>query len=466
MNTPSAAYQILIRVRLTNVPGVLGALATTIGERGGNIAVVEGFEAKGASIERSMCVNCRDEDHQQVIVDAIEELDGVELLEWYDRTFRMHEGGKIETEPLCSVADRDDLSMAYTPGVARVCMNIAENPATAFEHTIKKNTVAIVSDGTAVLGLGDIGPLAAMPVMEGKALLFKEFAGVDAFPICLDTTDPDEIVETVERIAPSFGGINLEDIASPAAFDIEDRLKASLDIPVFHDDQHGTAVVTLAALTNALKLVDKELADLRVVISGIGAAGVAIGKILLNAGVGYVIGTDRQGAIWAGRDGLNVAKQWFAENTNADRIEGPISDVMEGADVFVGVSAPGLITAADIRRMNSDPIVFAMANPDPEIRPEDADGLATVMATGRSDYPNQINNVLAFPGIFRGALDVGATQITENMKLAAATAIAQVIPDAEITPDYIVPSVFDRTVVEHVAPAVAEAARADQVLRG
>ncbi len=465
MGKTTAAYQIHLHVRLSNAPGVLGALATTVGRLGGNIAVVEGFEAKGRVVERGICVNCRDVAHQNEIVDALGEVDGIEVLHWYDRTFRMHEGGKIETEPLASVGDADDLSMAYTPGVARVCLAIAKDKALAHQYTIKRNTVAIVSDGTAVLGLGDIGPEAAMPVMEGKALLFKEFAGVDAFPICLDTKDPDEIVETVERLAPTFGGVNLEDIASPGAFDIEERLKASLDIPVFHDDQHGTAVVTLAALQNSLKIAGKKMEDLRIVISGVGAAGVAIGKILLNAGVGYVIGVDRQGAIWTGRDNLNKPKMWFAENTNEDRIEGSISEVMRGTDVFVGVSAAGLLQPADVRSMNADPIIFAMANPDPEIRPEDADGLAAVMATGRSDYPNQINNVLAFPGIFRGALDAGATDITENMKLAAAFAIAEAIPDDELNPEYIIPSVFNREIVEHVAPAVAAAAQADGVCR-
>ena len=464
-NKTTAAYQIHLHLRLSNAPGVLGAFASTVGEHGGNIAVVEGFEAKGRVVERGICVNCRDEDHQKQIVEAVQAVEGIEVLDWYDRTFRMHEGGKIETEPLAPVGDADDLSMAYTPGVARVCLAIADDKSLAYSHTIKKNTVAIVSDGTAVLGLGDIGPEAAMPVMEGKALLFKEFAGVDAFPICLDTKDPDEIVETVERLAPTFGGINLEDIASPGAFDIEDRLKASLDIPVFHDDQHGTAVVTLAALANSIKLTDKKMEDLRIVISGVGAAGVAIGKILLNAGVGYVIGADRHGAIFQGRDNLNAPKQWFAEHTNQDRNEGSISDIMRGADVFVGVSAAGLLKPEDVRSMNSKPIVFAMANPDPEIRPEDADGLAAVMATGRSDYPNQINNVLAFPGIFRGALDAGATDITENMKLAAALAIAEAVPEDELHAEYIIPSVFNREIVTHVAPAVAAAAQADGVCR-
>ena len=461
---PTAAFQIQLRVRLRNVPGVLGALASAIGDAGGNIAVVEGFEAKGASLERSICVNARDEDHQKRIVAAVESLENVELLDWFDRTFRMHEAGKIETLALCSVGDRDDLSMAYTPGVARVCMAIHEDVPKSYKYTIRKNTVAIVSDGTAVLGLGNIGPEAAMPVMEGKALLFKEFAGVDAFPLCLNTTDIEEIIETVERIAPSFGGINLEDIAAPACFEIEQRLKESLDIPVFHDDQHGTAVVALAALWNSLKIVDKNMSDISVVISGIGAAGVAIGKILLSAGVGEVIGVDSTGAIYQGRDRLNPVKEWFAANTNRDRRVGSLQDVIVGADVFMGVSAPDVLTAADLRGMAADPIIFAMANPNPEITPEAADGLAAVMATGRSDYPNQINNVLAFPGIFRGALDVGATDITESMKLAAAENIASVVGD-DLAPDYIIPSVFDPRVLQAVAPAVSAAAIADGVIR-
>ena len=461
----TAAYSFSATVRLRNVPGVLGALCTAIGDVGGNVAALEGFEAKTAHITRNMAVNARDDDHAARIITAIEAVDGVELLSSYDRTFRMHEGGKIEVLPLCSVGDNDDLSMAYTPGVARVCMAIHDKPELAHDYTIKKNTVAIVSDGTAVLGLGDIGPEAAMPVMEGKALLFKEFAGVDGFPVCINGGTPEEIIDTVARIAPTFGGINLEDIAAPACFEIEDALKEMLDIPVFHDDQHGTAVVTLAALQNALKIVDKKMGDLSVVIAGMGAAGVAIGKILINAGIGEIVGADRQGAIFSGRDNLNFAKTWFAENTNPDRKMGTISEVMHGTDVFIGVSGPDLITAADLRNMATDPIVFAMANPNPEIRPEHADGLAAVMATGRSDYPNQINNVLAFPGIFRGAFDASATDITENMKLAAATAIAESVADEDLEPDFVVPSVFDTSVVEAVAPAVAAAAVADGVTR-
>ena len=344
-------------------------------------------------------------------------------------------------------------------------MSIHNEPALAHEYTIKKNTVAIVSDGTAVLGLGDIGPAAAMPVMEGKALLFKEFGGVDAFPICLDTKDPDEIVETVIRMAPTFGGINLEDIAAPACFEIEDRLKEALDIPVFHDDQHGTAVVVLAALKNALKIVDKDLANISIVISGMGAAGVAIGKILRDAGAGYIVGVDRLGAVHAGRDGLNLAKEWFANNTNEERKAGTLQEVLEGSDVFLGVSASNLLDASDVRKMAKDPIVFAMANPEPEIRPEEADGLAAVMATGRSDFPNQINNVLAFPGIFRGALDVNAHSVTESMKVAAADAIAACVDEDDLNPRYVVPSVFDKRVAPAVAAGVAEAAVREGVIR-
>jgi malate dehydrogenase (oxaloacetate-decarboxylating) len=464
-NAPTAAFSITLKMSLDNVPGTMGRFATAIGEAGGNIAAIPGFEAKGPTVVRAIDVHCRSEEHAAHIAAEVDALDGVTVLEWWDRTYKLHEGGKIEVLPLCSVGDADDLAMAYTPGVARVCMSIHNNPALAHKYTIKKNTVAIVSDGTAVLGLGNIGPMAAMPVMEGKALLFKEFAGVDAFPICLDTQDIEEIIETVIRLAPTFGGINLEDIAAPACFEIEERLKAALDIPVFHDDQHGTAVVALAALNNSLKLVGKKMGDLSVVISGMGAAGVACGKILIDAGVGEVVGVDSTGAVYSGRDRLNEAKQWFANNTNPDRKAGTLQEVLRGADVFMGVSAPNLIDASDVRKMAKDPIVFAMANPDPEIRPEEADGLAAVMATGRSDFPNQINNVLAFPGIFRGALDASAHSVTENMKVVAAKAIAECVSDDELNKDYVVPSVFDRSVAPRVAGAVAAQAIADGVIR-
>ncbi len=462
---PTAAYSIHLQVALDNVPNTLGRLATAIGEAGANIMSMGGFDVRGDLLVNDVVANCRDEDHAAAVVTAIENQAGVEILHWYDRTFDMHVGGKIEVVSLAKVNDRHDLSMAYTPGVARVCIAIHDEPARAHELTIKKNTVAVVTDGTAVLGLGDIGPAAAMPVMEGKALLFKEFAGVDAFPICLDVTDPQEIIDTVIRLAPTFGGINLEDIAAPAAFHVEEALRTALDIPVFHDDQHGTAVVTLAALWNACRLTGRDMGDLSVVIAGMGAAGVAVGKILLDAGVGEIVGVDRMGAVYSRRDNLNVAKEWFADHTNPDRKMGSLKDVLVGTDVFVGVSGPGLIDAADLRTMNPDPIVFAMANPEPEIHPEEADGLAAVMATGRSDYPNQINNVLAFPGIFRGALDVGATDITENMKLAAARAIADSVSEADLKPSFVVPSVFDKSVPYRVAEAVAAAAVADGVCR-
>jgi len=463
-DSPTAAFSIHVRAKLGNQPGTLGRLATAIGEVGGNIAGLTGFEAKAAYLDEDIIVNCRNEAHQQEVLTAIGECEGVTMLDWYDRTFRMHEGGKIETVTLCSVGDRDDLSMAYTPGVARVCMEIAKDPAQSHSHTIRRNTVAIVSDGSAVLGLGDIGPEAAMPVMEGKALLFKEFAGVDAFPVCIDVDSVDEIVETVKRIAPTFGGINLEDIAAPGAFEVEERLIEALDIPVFHDDQHGTAIVTTAALQNALQVVGKQMSDVTVVIAGVGAAGVAITKMLLGRGVADVIGADRQGAVHQGRTGLNSSKQWFADNTNHSGRSGSLREVLVGADVFIGVSGPGLLERSDLETMANDPIVFAMANPDPEIRPEEAEGIAAVMATGRSDFPNQINNVLAFPGIFRGALDAGAITISEGMKQAAADAIADSVGH-RLTADFIVPSVFEKDVTVEVARRVAEAAVADGVIR-
>jgi malate dehydrogenase (oxaloacetate-decarboxylating) len=462
---PNAAFSIALDCQLDNVPGTLGRLCTAIGEAGGNIGALDGFDVRGPVLRRSLVVLCRDEEHQVRIVEAVRKLSGVTLLDWWDRTFKMHEAGKIEVLSTVPVNDRDDLSMAYTPGVARICTAIEKDPGLSHDYTIRKNSVAIVSNGTAVLGLGDIGPEGAMPVMEGKALLFKEFGGIDGFPICINARTADEVVDFVQRIAPTFGGINLEDIKAPECFEIEERLRASLDIPVFHDDQHGTAVVTLAALWNSLKITGKKMEDLTVVIAGVGAAGVAIGKILLNAGVGDVIGCDRVGAIYSGRSEMNSAKEWFANNTNRSRRMGTISEMMKGSDVFVGVSGPDLITAADVRSMAKNPIVFAMANPNPEIRPEQCDGLAAVMATGRSDYPNQINNVLAFPGIFRGALDAHATDITEGMKLAAAIAIADSVSDADLKPEFVVPSVFDRTIVERVAPAVAAAAVKDGVIR-
>jgi malate dehydrogenase (oxaloacetate-decarboxylating) len=363
------------------------------------------------------------------------------------------------------VRTRDDLSMAYTPGVARVCRAIADDPDKVWNLTVKRNTVAVVTDGTAVLGLGDIGPQAAMPVMEGKALLFKEFAGVDAWPICLDTKDVDEIVAAVKAIAPGFGGINLEDISAPRCFDIERRLREDLDIPVFHDDQHGTAVVSLAALLNALRVVGKRLEDVKVVVTGVGAAGVAVSDILMSAGVRTIVGCDSRGAVHRDRDDLNESKRAFAERTNPEHETGTADDVLRGADVFIGLSAPGSITREGVKTMADDAIVFAMANPTPEVLPEEIEDLAAVIATGRSDYPNQINNVLAFPGIFRGALDVRATTITDAMEVAAGKAIADTVPDDQLATDYIIPSVFNREVAASVATAVARAAEQDGVAR-
>jgi len=378
--------------------------------------------------------------------------------------------GKIEIASKSPLKTRDDLSMAYTPGVARVCQDIHAERAKAFEYTIKKNTVAVVSDGSAVLGLGNIGPEAAMPVMEGKAMLFKEFAQVDAFPICLDTQDADEIVKAVELIAPTFGGINLEDISAPRCFEIEDRLKESLDIPVFHDDQHGTAIVTMAALFNALKIVGKPIEELRVLMVGLGAAGVAVTKMMLASGVTHIVGCDRQGALSTTRADyesgeMSEIKRWYAENSNPDRLSGGPNEVIEGTDLFIGLSGPGLIEASSLGKMNDDAIVFAMANPNPEVMPEDAAPYVRIMATGRSDYPNQINNVLAFPGIFRGALDAGSPSITEEMKLAAAKGIAMAVSEEDLSEDYIIPSVFNRGVAPKVAEAVVEEAKREGIAR-
>jgi malate dehydrogenase (oxaloacetate-decarboxylating) len=376
-----------------------------------------------------------------------------------DRTFLMHIGGKIEVQPKIPVRTRDDLSMAYTPGVARVCMAIHHEPEKAYTLTIKQNTVAVVTDGSAVLGLGDIGPSGAQPVMEGKALIFKEFAGVDAFPICLATKDVDEIVMIVKAISPVFGGINLEDISAPRCFEIEERLQRELDIPVFHDDQHGTAVVTLAALINALKLVKKSLRDARIVFTGAGASAIATAKLMMREGAQHIVAADRAGILYKGRtENMNSMKAWFADHTNAEGLTGTVSDALRGADVFIGLSGPGVVSVKDIQAMASDPIVFAMANPTPEILPEEVGAVVRVMATGRSDYPNQINNSCGFPGFFRGMLDVRASRVNDEMKLAAAHALAELVSESELSEEYITPSMFDRRVVDAVAGAVADAA--------
>ena len=465
MATPNVSHSVTIRAEISHRPGALGRLTTAIGEAGGNILGLDLIEVGHDLIIRDITVLATDDDHVLKIRAACEAVEGVHIRSILDRVFRLHLGGKIEVRGKTPINNRDDLSMAYTPGVARVCLEIVDKPVQVHTYTIKANTVAIVSDGTAVLGLGNIGPHAAMPVMEGKAQLFKEFAGIDGFPICLNVNSTDELIETIARLEPTFGGINLEDIAAPRCFEVEEALRSRLDIPVFHDDQHGTAVVVLAALRNALRVVDKRMTDLRVVIMGAGAAGVAIAKILSNAGVPDVIVADRRGAIYQGRADDTGMKAWLGENTNPYKLKGSVSDAMVGADVFVGVSGPELITRHDVMAMGSKPIVFALANPTPEIMPEEIEGVAAVIATGRSDYPNQINNVLCFPGIFRGALDAGAMSITESMKLAAANAIASAVPEDEIVPSYIVPSVFNRSVVSLVASAVADAARADGVIR-
>jgi malate dehydrogenase (oxaloacetate-decarboxylating) len=462
--TPSAQFSLTLRIELPHRPGgALGKVTAAINRTGGAIVAVDTVEASGDTTLREITVECSSTEHRGRVISAVQSVRGARVVEITDRTFEVHRGGKIHTGLNLPLKTRDDLSMAYTPGVARVCMSIAENRQKAFKYTIKANTVAVVSDGTAVLGLGDIGPEAAMPVMEGKAMLFKEFADVDAFPICLATKDVDEIVDTVKLIAPTFGGINLEDISSPRCFEIELRLIGELDIPVFHDDQHGTAIVVLAALINACRLTGRKLEELTVCMVGAGAAGVAVAKILMASGLDSIVACDRFGAIHTGRDdyergSMNAPKTWLAENTNPARRSGAPSEVIEGTDLFVGLSGPGIISAHDLERMNPDPFVFAMANPNPEVRPEEAAPHVRVMATGRSDYPNQINNVLAFPGVFRGALDVRAAVITDEMKIAAAKGIASVVADDELDEDYIVPSVFNRDVSRVVARAVAEEA--------
>lgn len=464
--TPSASFSFTLRVNIQNHPGKLGEITTIIGQVGGDIGAIDIVRVGKGYIVRDITINASSETHNKEIIEAIKQIDGVEIVNASDRTFLMHLGGKIEIVSKIPLKTRADLSMAYTPGVARICEAIHKDPEKAFTLTIKKNTVAVVSDGSAVLGLGNLGAAAAMPVMEGKAQLFKEFGKVDAFPICLDTRDPDEIVQTVKNIAVAFGGINLEDISAPRCFEIEERLSQELDIPVFHDDQHGTAVVVLAALINALKLVDKKIEDLKIVVNGIGAAGVACTKIVMAAGVKNVIGCDTSGSLYRGRmENMNWVKDWYARNTNPENEKGDVHEVIKGADVFFGLSAPGVIDVRDLKNMAKDPIVFAMANPDPEIYPEDAMNHVSVMATGRSDYPNQINNVLCFPGIFRGALNCRASKINEEMKLAAANAIAGIITDEELHYDYIIPSVFDKRVAKAVAKKVEKAAKKSGVAR-
>ncbi len=454
-----------MRLEIPSTAGAFGALASAIGDAGGIIGAVDMHSVGKAHITRDFTVTVASDSVANAVRAQIERVDGVRLVSVSDATFLAHLGGKITVVPKIPVKTRSDLSKVYTPGVARVSLAIAADPQKAFALTIKRNSVAVVSDGTAVLGLGDIGPYGAAPVMEGKCMLFKQFADIDAFPICLDTKDVDEIVETVVRIAPIFGGINLEDISAPRCFEIERRLQERLQIPVMHDDQHGTAVVILAALMNAARVVNKRLEELTVVVAGSGAAGTATMKMLLLAGVRDVIPVDRAGALNRTEHYDNSHWTWLAQHTNRANRRGSLAEVLRGADVFIGVSAPGILRPEALAAMARDPIVFAMANPTPEIMPDQAAPYVAVMATGRSDFPNQVNNLLAFPGIFRGALDCRANSITDGMKLAAARAIAGIITDAERGHEYVVPSVFDTRVVDAVARAVAAAAVEDGVAR-
>lgn len=450
--TPNSAYSVKITLELPDRPGMLATALEAIAKVGGNIGKIDLVEETAETSIRELVVDAASTSHADEIVAAVKELADIKLLSYSDRTFDLHQGGKISVESRIPVRNREDLAMAYTPGVGRVCQAIHQDPQQVYELTIKGNTVAVVSDGSAVLGLGNLGAEAALPVMEGKALLFKEFAGVDAFPICLRTQDPEEIIQAVVNIAPVFGGINLEDISAPRCFEIESRLREMLDIPVFHDDQHGTAIVTLAALINALKIVNKQIGSIKIVFSGAGAAGIAVAKLLKLAGATDIWMCDSKGIISSDRPDLTPEREAFAVSQS-----GNLAAAMVGADVFIGLSAPNIVSPEMVRSMAENRIVFAMSNPVPEIQPELITGDATVVATGRSDYPNQINNVLAFPGVFRGALDSRTNRITDTMCLAAARAIASLIPATELTPEHIIPSVFDKRVSEVVAEAVKQA---------
>ncbi|WP_338554851.1 NAD-dependent malic enzyme [Paenibacillus sp. KS-LC4] len=456
---------IILRVEIDIQQAQFGKAATAIETAGGDIIAIDVIHTDKTTTVRDLTVKMTEAGTADRISSALSTLPGIRLQHISDRTFLLHLGGKITVQPKTPIQNRDDLSRVYTPDVARVCQAIEQDPSKAFTLTIKRNTVAVVSDGSAVLGLGNIGPYAAMPVMEGKAMLFKQFADVDAFPICLDTQDTEQIIQAVKQLAPGFGGINLEDISAPRCFEIERRLREELDIPVFHDDQHGTAVVLFAAMLNALKLTGRNISDTRFVICGIGAAGTACTKMLLAGGAKHIIGVDREGILNADRHYDNSMWQWYAEHTNTEKKTGHLAEALAGADVFIGVSAGGILSRAHVESMNADPIVFAMANPEPEIRPELVEDIVAVFATGRSDYPNQINNVLCFPGIFRGALDSRATTVNEEMKLAAAEAIAAVISDDERSPMYIIPSVFNAKVVEEVRKRVIHAAIESGVAR-
>jgi len=458
--TPNPSFSLTIRVALPNQPGMLARVTSAIASVGGNFGQIDLIEQTRATTVRDITVDASSIEHNEEIVQAVKGLPDIKVIDVYDRTFNLHRGGKISVVSKISLKRQSDLAMAYTPGVGRICTAIANDPQQVYNLTIKQNTVAIVTDGSAVLGLGNLGAAAALPVMEGKAMLFKEFAGIDAFPICLNTQDTEEIIRTVQNIAPVFGGVNLEDISSPRCFEIEARLRETLDIPIFHDDQHGTAIVSLAALINALKLVKKTLTEVSIVINGAGAAGVAIARLLRKAGAQNIIMCDSKGVLSQDRTDMNPEKLEFAVPSS-----GTLEDAIAGADVFLGVSAPGVLTRSMVRSMAENPIVFAMANPIPEIQPELIMEDAAIVATGRSDYPNQINNVLAFPGIFRGALDCKAATITPTMYLEAAYAIASLVSPSQLDKEHIIPSVFDERVAIAVAGAVQLAARSEGIAR-
>jgi len=467
MAVPRVSSSITVRLEVPADPTSVGRLTTAVGTAGGIVTALDVTESHPDRIVVDVTCSASDEEHAARLTAALRSVEGVTIRKVSDRTFLLHLGGKIEVRSKVPLRTRDDLSMAYTPGVARVCLAISEHPEDVRRLTIKRNSVAVVTDGSAVLGLGNLGPAAALPVMEGKAALFKRFADIDAWPLCLDTQDVDEIVRTVQLVAPVFGGINLEDIAAPRCFEIERRLRDLLDIPVFHDDQHGTAIVVLAALTNALRVVDKQLSDVRLVLAGAGAAGSAIARLLLTAGARDLVVTDLDGVVHAGRNDLDSNRISLAEQTNPRGVTGTLRDALVGADVFIGVSAPSILTGDDIATMADRAVVFALANPNPEVDPAKARRTAAVVATGRSDEPNQINNVLAFPGVFRGLLDAGATVIDLEMEAAAAAALAAVVTEEQLNAAFIVPSVFDPEVTKAVAAAVRTSveARRQQGLR-
>jgi malate dehydrogenase (oxaloacetate-decarboxylating) len=466
MPVPGPGYAITVRVEAPSSASAAGDLTSAVGKVGGVITAFDIVESYSDSIVVDLTCNATSAEHAKDITDALGVLPGVHVRKVSDRTFLIHLGGKIEVSPKVPLRNRDDLSRAYTPGVARVCQAIAANPDDARRLTIKRNTIAVVTDGSAVLGLGNIGPAAALPVMEGKAALFKKFGGVDAWPVCLDTQDTEEIIRTVELMAPVYAGINLEDIAAPRCFEIEARLREKLDIPVFHDDQHGTAIVVVGALRNALRVVGKDIENCRIVVCGAGAAGSAIIRLLMHKNPADIVAVDINGIVHSGRSDLDPNLQWLAEHTNKDNKSGRLHDALVGADVFIGVSAPNLFGAEQVATMNSNAVVFALANPDPEIDPLEAQQHAAVVATGRSDYPNQINNVLAFPGVFRGLLDAQARTITDAMLLAAADAVADVVDKDRTNASFIVPSVFDSRVSTAVADAVRKAVEAERTTVG